>query len=163
VETDRLSTNNVKIKSTHSLYEFNKQSRQWELRQEFAGCDPDSFRRYIFQRVTSLQKIEQYIVATESTSLAMRAIVAHGACAHAECFKWKHKSIRWNRFSHAASFRYWKRLVCDLCHSMYDIMSKQTEGGIFKCLKDGSTAVTSSMPSIPFGGNFLRERSSSSP
>jgi hypothetical protein len=104
-ETDHLSTANSEINSMYSPYRFNKETRHWQLREAFIGCDPDPFRRYTFERVAALIKIEQDMVETEPVGLAMRAIVAHWACAHAKCFKCKQTSIRWNGFNRTASLR----------------------------------------------------------
>jgi hypothetical protein len=135
-ETDHLAARNREIRSIDAPYEFNRETRLWGLRAKFAGCDPDPFLRFTFQRIPALTIVQQSFVESDPVGAAMRAIVAHAACHRAPCYKCKKTgSIRWNRLDAKAKSRHWRRLVCESCGSVYDIQSKNTEASIFKYLE----------------------------
>ena len=135
-ETDHLAARNSEIRSVDAPYEYNRETRLWGLRAKFAGCDPDPFLRFTFQRIPALTIIQQRFVESDPIGSAMRAIVAHAACHRASCYKCKRSgTLRWNRLHANARSRHWKRLVCESCGSVYDIQSKNTEASIFKYLE----------------------------
>jgi hypothetical protein len=135
-ETDHLAARNREIRSIDAPYEFNRETRLWGLRAKFAGCDPDPFLRFTFERIPALTIVQQSFVESDPIGAAMRATVAHAACHRAQCYKCKRSGcLRWNRLDAKAKSRHWRRLVCESCGSVYDIQSKNTEASLFKYLE----------------------------
>jgi hypothetical protein len=76
--------------------------------------------RFRFKRVD----LNQYVRQGNPDSVAFRAIVAHGACLHAHCAQCSAKRVRWNGYGAnggSIKYRYWKKLVCEACGSVYEI------------------------------------------
>lgn len=135
-ETDCLAARNSEIRSFDAPYEYNRETRLYGLRAKFAGCDPDPFLRFTFQRIPALEIVRQIFVESDPIGSAMRAIVAHAACHRAPCYTCKRSGcLRRNRLHANAKSRHWKRLVCESCGSVYDVQSKNAEASIFKSLE----------------------------
>jgi hypothetical protein len=111
--------------------------------------DLHPLKRFQFQRVNAKGQLKnQYVTQGSSDSVAFRAIVAHGACSFGTCVQCSSKAVRWNGYldNGSVEYRYWKKLVCEQCHSVYEIKSART---VHEAMRKFNTRVE--------GGNFLDE------
>lgn len=105
--------------------------------------------RFQFKRVNAKDQLEsQYVTQGTPDSVAYRAIVAHGACLYGACVQCSSKQVRWNGYfdNGSVEYRYWKKLVCEHCGSVYEIKSART---VEEAMRKFNTRIE--------GGNFLDE------
>ena len=118
------------------------------LRREYARVPSSRLNpltRYQFSRVPAKEQLRRQYVSDEGDpqSLVFHAVVAHYACHYAKCVNCAAESVRWNEYVPGVENRYWKKLVCENCGSVYEIkaasnnqvaqrkLSKEIDGGTF--------------------------------
>jgi hypothetical protein len=113
-------------------------SRRYQLHPDYQAlgvedlADLDSLERFQFHRRPAIDVLtEQVNDNNMALSMGLRAIVAHKACLDADCANCGNPEIYWNDYhgdDEAIRFRYWKKLVCSHCDSVYEIKySKNVE------------------------------------
>jgi len=118
---------------------FDRDTRNYVLRQEFRvknlENDPrlNPFTRFLFvKRPPKVQLRAQMVDDNEPIGQAARAIVAHHACHYAKCLTCHANSLCWNCYKpdDGVLFRYWKKLVCESCGSVYEVKPAKDEDSI---------------------------------
>lgn len=127
------------FKCDSAPYRFDKFSGKYVLRDEYERLrvprrQLDPFNRFQFDRVPAKEMLmDQYVESGDAMSVAYRAIVGHFASCHdAKCIRCASEAIHWNGYTDGGGFRYWKKLVCDACGSVYEIKTSRTEALIEK-------------------------------
>jgi hypothetical protein len=120
---------------------FNRTLARYEVNPPYARfgivrSQIDPFVRFQSERIDSLTHLrEQYIddlTWDQTWDATTRAIVSYNACHHAKCVNCSSRSIRWNGYSEDTLFRYWKKLVCESCGSVYEIKWAASEEKVRK-------------------------------
>jgi hypothetical protein len=98
--------------------------------QDLSELDP--LERFQFYRRPAMDVLTDQVNENNmALSLGLHAIVAHKACLDADCANCGKAEIYWNAYhggDEAIRFRYWKKLVCSHCDSVYEIKgSKRME------------------------------------
>jgi hypothetical protein len=134
---------------------FDRSSGRYVLHRDLANKrvtmeDIDPLERFSFKRVPAHEKVyKDYVDGDHGTDVSCRAIVAHYACKdNVLCVKCNKPSIYYNGYGgQIDTFRYWKKLICDNCGSVYEIKSAMDTKGVHKKLSRGNIR----------GGNFFAQ------
>jgi hypothetical protein len=133
--------------------QYDKVSLKYQLHPDYQAlgvedlAEVDSLERFRFHRRPAIDVLtEQVNDNNMALSMGLRAIVAHKACLDADCANCGKSEIYWNAYhgdDEAIQFRYWKKLVCSYCDSVYEIKSSKNMKFMQTCFdrkfKDGGS------------------------
>ena len=127
---------------------YDRGSRKYQLHPDYQAlgiqdlAELDSLERFQFHRRPAMDVLmEQVNDNNMALSIGLRAIVAHKACLDADCINCGKPEIYWNDYhghdNKAIQFRYWKKLVCSQCDSVYEIKSSKNMKFMSTCFARG--------------------------
>jgi hypothetical protein len=131
VINDRLQEQFPEVSSFQPPFRFNRESRAYELTSSYErlGILPEHvanpFSRFHPSRRLALEVLRKDYVDEGGSAwgVVIRALVGSVACHNAKCVHCASEALQWNAYNLDIDFRYWKKLVCRDCKSVYEIKS----------------------------------------
>jgi hypothetical protein len=112
---------------------YDQFARKYQLRHDYEAlgvedlAELDPLKRFQFHRHPAIDVLTERVNEKNmALSIGLHAIVAHKACLDADCANCSKPEIYWNDYhgdDEAIEYRYWKKLVCSNCGSVYEIKS----------------------------------------
>ena len=126
---------------------YDRVSRKYQLHPDYQAlgikdlAEFDPLERFQFHRRPAIDVLtEQVNDNNMALSIGLHAVVAHKACLDADCINCGKPEIYWNDYNghdEAIQFRYWKKLVCSHCDSVYEIKSSKNMEFMRTCFARG--------------------------
>ncbi|GKZ00331.1 hypothetical protein MPSEU_000986000 [Mayamaea pseudoterrestris] len=134
---DRLATDYPGLPNKQAPFAYDFNDKEYSLKEVYEELgvtmsDVDPFERFGWSREPVFEVFRRQYVDedTGSWSVVARALVGKEACHGAKCVHCGAESLRWNGYSKGVVFRYWKKMVCDKCGSVYEIKTAPTKSSV---------------------------------
>ncbi|GKY90560.1 hypothetical protein MPSEU_000029700 [Mayamaea pseudoterrestris] len=133
VVTDRLADVYPDIPVKLPPFAFDTFQRDYCLRTVYEDLevdlvDVDPLTRFESFKEPVMQGLRRQYVDEDGDpwSVVARALVAQEACHGAKCVHCGAESLHWNGYTKDTEYRYWKKMVCKSCGSVYEIKTAKT-------------------------------------